>query len=231
VIDLHSHILPGMDDGSQSIEESLALIRMQAEQGIRIVVATPHFLANSESVDSFLARREKAALHLQEALPADMPAIRLGAEVRYYEGISRLEGLSKLRIENSKLLLLEMPMMRWSESILRELCELASRSRLKLVLAHVERYLSFQDPSAIDRLCENGVLLQANASFFLSLCTRHKALLLLKKGYLHFVGSDCHGIGFRPPKIGKAFAVIEKKFGKTYLLQMNEYGNILLEHK
>lgn len=231
MIDLHSHILPGMDDGSQSVEESLALIRMQKEQGVKVVVATPHFRANSESVDSFLARRAEAMRRLQEALPGESPEIRLGAEVAYYEGISRLEELDRLRIENSKLLLLEMPMMRWNEFVQRELTELSSRSRFKVVLAHAERYLAMQDPQIIERLLANGVLLQVNANFFLSLRTRHRAFSLLKKGCVHFVGSDCHGVSFRPPKIGKAFAAIEKKFGKAYLSQMNEYGTSLLEHK
>ena len=139
-------------------------------------------------------RREKAKLRLQEVLPEAMPQIRLGAEVRYYEGISRLEDLSKLRIENSKLLLLEMPLMRWNESILRELCELSSRSRVKVVLAHIERYLSMQDSRSIERLCEGGILFQVNASFFQSFRTRRRAFSLLKKGRVHFVASDCHGI-------------------------------------
>lgn len=231
MIDLHSHILPEMDDGSQSTEESLALLRMQARQGVETVIATPHFYPNSESVEAFLARREKAFFRLREVFLDEMPEIRLGAEVQYYQGISRMERLFDLRIEKSRLLLLEMPMMRWNESIVRELLELSSRSCLKVVLAHVERYLPMQEEIVIERLCANGILFQVNASCFLSFRTRRKAFSLMKKGRVHFVGSDCHGIAFRPPKIGKAFAVIEKRFGKAYVSQMNEYGVSMLEHK
>ncbi len=231
MIDFHSHILPGMDDGSQSIEESCAMIRMQAEQGIKTAIATPHFYANSESVESFLARREEAFESLRKHLPENAPEIRLGAEVRFYQGISRLKELEKLRIQNSKLLLLEMPMMRWDESTLRELTELSSRSRIEVVLAHVERYLPLQDLDILEKIRQRGVLMQVNANFFLSLRTRRRALSLLKKGYLQFVGSDCHDLKLRPPKIGKAFAVIQKKCGETFYSQMSEYGFSMLEHK
>ena len=65
MIDWHSHILPGMDDGSRNVTESIALLNMQTSQGIRTVIATPHFYANDESVETFLERRRNAyeALH------------------------------------------------------------------------------------------------------------------------------------------------------------------------
>ena len=109
MIDFHSHILPGMDDGSKNIEESLALLRMLAEQGVKKVVATPHFYANDESVEKFLARRQQSYESLRAALPAGMPEILLGAEVRYYQGISRLKELKELCVQGSNLLLLERP--------------------------------------------------------------------------------------------------------------------------
>ena len=83
---------------------------------------------------------------LKPQLPENAPRILLGAEVRYYQGISRLEGLKKLTVEGSKLLLLEMPMGVWTESMVRELVELSGKSSVRIVLAHVERYLGrFRD--------------------------------------------------------------------------------------
>ena len=99
MIDWHSHLLPGIDDGSRDVEESLALLRMEAEQGVDTVVATPHFFADDGSVDSFVEQRQKSYETLRSAMPEGSPDIVLGAEVRYYPGIVKLAEL-----ENNALL-------------------------------------------------------------------------------------------------------------------------------
>lgn len=228
MIDWHSHILPGMDDGSRDVAESISLIEMQAAQGVSTVIATPHFYANDESVESFLDRRKEAFETLNKELPEGSPEILLGAEVRYYQGISRMPGLKDLRIQGSKLLLLEMPMTRWTEYMIRELIELSGMSGIRVVLAHIERYLSLQKQDVWARAYENGILMQVNASFFLSLTSRRKAISLLQEGDIHFVGSDCHNLTSRPPQIGKAFEYLQKKLGDEYIDQMNEYGYSML---
>lgn len=228
MIDWHSHILPGIDDGSQDLTESLALLQMQSEQGIRTVVATPHFYANHESVEDFLRRREASFRVLSDQLPQEAPQILPGAEVRYYQGISRLPELKKLCIQGSRVLLLEMPMCRWTEYMVRELQEMASMGSVSLMLAHIERYLPLQSGEIWSELRAQGVLMQVNASFFRGFANKHTALSLLRKGGIHAIGSDCHNLAARPPKIAPAFEYIEKKLGKEYLLQMNEFGQRLL---
>lgn len=230
MIDWHNHLLPEMDDGSRNVAESIAMLRAQAAQGVTTVIATPHFYANDESVASFLKRRRDAADRLSEQRQDDtLPTIRLGAEVRYYPGIHRMQGLADLCIEGSKLLLLEMPMSRWTESMIRELIEMSGKDGICLLLAHIDRYLSLQSREVWGRLLDNGILMQTNASFFAAFTTRRKALSLLGSGYIHVLGSDCHNMTSRPPQIHKAFAAIEKRFGADYLSQMNEYGYSLLD--
>lgn len=228
MIDWHTHILPGMDDGSQDVAGSVAMINMQVSQGVDMVVATPHFYANDETVDSFLDRRKKALELLMAELPEGPPEIRLGAEVRYYQGISRMENLKALRIEGSKLLLLEMPMIGWTEYMVRELIELSGKSSVRVVLAHMERYLSIQKQAVWERIYDSGILMQVNASFFTTLASKHKAISLMREGKIHFVGSDSHNMTSRPPRIGKAFEIIQKKLGDDYISQMNEYGYAML---
>ena len=92
MIDLHSHILPGMDDGSQSPEETAALLGMLQKQGVTTLAATPHFYAR-ETPESFLQRREEAAAHLP---CTESPAILLGAEVAYFAGMGSSEALIPL---------------------------------------------------------------------------------------------------------------------------------------
>ena len=231
MIDWHSHILPGMDDGSHDAAESISLVNMQVSQGVDTVIATPHFYANDEIVDSFLERRKKALDLLKDALPEGPPKILLGAEVRYYQGISRMADLKALRIEGSKLLLLEMPMSSWTEYMVRELFEMSGRYCIQIVLAHIDRYLTLQKQVVWDRIIESGILMQANASFFTSLASKRKALALLREGNIQFVGSDCHNVATRPPQIGKAFEIIQKKLGEDYIHQMNEYGYSMLNAK
>ena len=133
MIDWHNHILPGIDDGSRDLAESVKMIEMQINEGVTTIIATPHFYANDESVEAFLERRNAAFDKLKSKLPMNAPEILLGAEVRYYQGISRMENLKALRIQNSKLLLLEMPMTVWTEYMVRELIELAAKSSFQIV--------------------------------------------------------------------------------------------------
>lgn len=229
MIDWHSHILPGIDDGSQNVTESSELLKMLSDQGVKTVVATPHFFANSDTIESFLEKRKNSYDTLFEQVLTDSPEILLGAEVKYYQGISRMNELKKLCIDNSKLLLLEMSMSRWTEYTLRELEELALSRDITVVLAHIERYLKFQNDETWNRLYENGILMQVNASFFTAFSTKRKALTYLENGDIHFIGSDCHNLTSRAPRIGKAFKIIKNKLGESFINQMNEYGYSVLK--
>ncbi len=228
MIDLHAHILPQMDDGSKSVEESRTMFTTLAAQGVDTVAATPHFYANDESVEAFLERREEAAARVREA--AAGMTLLCGAEVRYYPGIGHMEGLPRLQIGDSELLLLEMPVAPWTEYTVRELTELADARGVQLVLAHIERYLPLQKAAVWQRLYESGILMQVNAQFVTALTTRRKALRMLSEGRIHFLGSDCHNTTTRPPQLAPAAAVIEKRLGSEFLGQMNEFGYAALGH-
>jgi len=204
--DIHCHVLPQMDDGSRSVEESLAMLEEMAAQGVGCVAATPHFYAGENSPERFLVRRAASMEKLAGACRPGLPTLKLGAEVCYFEGISRCEGLDALEIEGTGLLLLEMPFCRWTQRMLQEVWVLASR--MGVLLAHIERYLRWQDGEVWDLLADRGVLNQCNASFFLRWQTRKKALRMLREGKIHLLGSDSHNMDSRPPELGKALAVL-----------------------
>ncbi len=217
MIDLHSHILPGIDDGSKDPDESLAMLKQLKEQGIDTVAATPHFDADRETVERFLERRNKAMSILVSNMTEDLPMILCGAEVGFYPGIDRMQDLSRLCIEGGNLLLLEMPMSSWNEHVVRTLEALVNKGDFAVVLAHMERYMGFQSKSTLKRVYQSGVLIQCNAEFFLDLKTRRKAMSMLKAGEIDFIGSDCHNIDSRAPKIGAAYDAIKKKLGEEFL--------------
>lgn len=223
--DFHTHILPEVDDGSKSVAESIEMLTSLSEQGISKVVATPHFYANDESVEEFLHRRQTAFEQLSKKLTTELPKILLGTEIRYYNGLSRLEHLDFLCIQGTRLLLIEMPECKWTESTIRELTDIASSGRYIPVLAHIERCIFYQSESVFCRLLANGVLMQANADFISGTFSKFKALRLAKRSRIHFIGSDCHNMQNRAPNIGKAYKTLEKKLGTAYSADFIEFAN------
>ena len=142
-----------------------------------------------------------------------LPRIRSGAEVQFYPGISRLEGLEKLCIEGTRVLLLEMPFSRWTTSVVQEVLSISNTLGLTVVLAHIERYLKWQRKGVLDELLNNGIYMQVNASFFIERRTRRRALKMLARREVHLLGSDCHGVRVRPPRMDGAIKVIRKSLG------------------
>lgn len=223
MIDIHSHILPQMDDGSKSIEETAALLELLQQQGVTTVVATPHFYATQETPQEFLKRRQQALRLLSPV--KGQPRLLLGAEVKYFSGIGSCEDIIPLQIENTNLLLVEMPFCNWSQRIVQEICNIPSLLGLTPILAHVDRYMGRQQlPKYLDTLLRAGVLLQCNAEAFAHLRTRRRALKLLKKSCIHFLGSDCHNLSSRPPKLQLAREAIEKKLGAELLADLTDFA-------
>lgn len=221
MVDFHSHVLPQMDDGSRSLEESISLLRMLADQGVDLVAATPHFYADREPPERFLARRTEASEKLRSGMAPDLPNVRLGAEVAYFPGVSRIRELPSLLLEGTRLLLLEMPVGHWGQYVVREVLELSCSGAWTVVLAHIERYFSMQKADIWESLLENGVQMQVNASFFLSRRTCGKALRMLRNGRIHWIGSDCHNLTARPPQIGDASEVIRRKLGDGWIAEFD----------
>lgn len=219
--DMHAHVLPGMDDGSGSTEESLAMLRASAAQGIGRVAATPHFYAWENSPEEFLARRGKAAENLLARWTPDLPRLLLGAEVCYFEGMSRVRELDALCIEGTRLLLVEMPFAPWTERMVRELLLLHRQLGAEVLLAHMERYLRLQQKAVWTVLEEAGVLMQCNAGFFLNWRTRAKARRMLRAGRIQLLGSDCHNMRTRPPRLGDAMKLLERREMEILTEQMD----------
>ena len=217
MIDFHSHILPGIDDGSRNVDESLTLLSMLRQQGVSVTCATPHFYIEDNNVSQFLYKRQASYERLIYHPDYAGDAIKLGAEVRYFSGLSHLNDLDKLRLQGTKLLLIEMPFTKWSGFDLREIDEINSSYEFAVVFAHIERYLPFQSHDIIDRLLEKDILIQCNASFFANKSTRRKALKMLKNGQIHFIGSDCHSVDERPPRFTEFEYCVREKFGEPFL--------------
>lgn len=221
MIDIHTHILPQMDDGSKSVLQSIAMLREEQKNGIETVVLTPHFYASQNDPQTFLKRREHSWNLLQSAVTDDLPRMLLGAEVRYFEGICQVEDLPQLCIEGSDLLLLEMPENKWSERMVRSVFELQEQYRMTVVLAHIERYLKFQPKATWEELREGGILMQVSASYFQDWRTRHAARRMLKRGEIHFLASDCHNMESRRPNLQTWMASDDQLWAERHFQHVN----------
>ena len=231
MIDLHSHILPGVDDGSKDLEMTRQMLEELTRQGVQTVVATPHFYAMSDRPKDFLKRRA-VALKQVAALQGDFPQIIPGAEVAYFEGMTQSGVLEQFRIGTSALLLVEMPFCPWSKRMVRELCELQAETGLTPVLAHVDRYLRRKQFLGWEKeLLEAGVLCQCNAEAFLKYFTRKWALKQLKLGKIHFLGSDAHNMTTRPPSLERVAQLVHKKLGREPLDRVTAFSADQLNQK
>ncbi len=199
MIDFHTHILPGIDDGSKNVRQSLEMLRMEQKMGIDTVFLTPHFYASQNSPETFLNRREEAWERLQEDMEENLPQLLLGAEVQYYESIGYAEDLKSLCIQGTNLLLLEMPFNRWDDRAVRTVLDLNGADGMQIVLAHIDRYLKFVKEDVWDLFQRSGILMQLNASAFSGLLHRRKAVSLMQNGFVQFIGSDCHNLDSRKP--------------------------------
>lgn len=212
MIDFHSHFLPSIDDGSDSVETSLAMLRESRSQGVDLIFATPHFYADEDDPETFLSRRNAAYTLLKRAMAeedGDYPQILLGAEILYFPGMSDAEELYELRMGDSPLLLIEPPMMPWTNAMLDEVELIGANLHCIPVIAHVDRFMRFlRDDSLFDRLEDRKVLIQVNANFFLRSETSSLALRYLREERIHFIGSDCHNMDERSPNMGPASVVI-----------------------
>lgn len=231
-LDLHSHILPGIDDGSRDVRQSLQMLEEEARQGVTHVMATPHFYARYTNPDQFLAKRALAAEALAQAMAGreDLPKVTLGAEVHYFPGIGESEHLSRLTLGKSRFVLVEMPGVPWTEAAFRDLEQIYLQLGLTPVIAHIDRYIRpWHTYGIVKRLEQLPVLVQANAEFFLDKSTANMALKMLRRGQIHLLGSDCHNLDDRAPNLGAARQRIAEKLGDEALAWLARFETMFTE--
>lgn len=232
--DFHTHILPGIDDGSRNIEESTEMLRELRKQGIDTVVATPHFYCEENTVETFLERRDAAFALLQRTIQdePDMPAVLCGAEVLFYPEIFALENLDKLCIQGTRYIMIELPFQSWTKRIYESIFRISTHAGLKPIIAHVDRYLKLQkDKNCLEELLHAGAVLQVNAEAFEGLLNRRKVLNLIKTGKVSLLGSDCHNMRSRKPNIAAAYTAVAEKLGPDTVTGLEEISRKILQPK
>lgn len=209
MIDIHTHILPMVDDGSKNLKESLELLHQELNNGVNEVILTPH--QNQRNLD-----KKRIQFAFEEFVKAvDLPIkLYLGCELMYYEGV--LEAVKKGLVQtlnDSKYILIEFSTI-YETNISDIVYELNIMGYCPIV-AHIEKYgyLKTEDYKAIHA---NGGFIQINADSF-SIGTYYKRIKkLLKMELVDFIASDCHNLQKRNVDFSTAKTIIKKKFPNSY---------------
>lgn len=240
LVDFHTHILPGIDDGSRDESMTKAMLVEEKRQGVVKVIATPHFYADQMSVDGFLKHRDAAmekTKNIRQEAEEPLPETIAGAEVYYFSGIGRAAEISRLCIGNTRVLLLEMPFEQWTGGVLTDVEDLIRRQNLSIVLAHIERYIRFQKSMDVwNRIMNLPLHTQINAGSFVNkgrfLRPDHRwkfSIDFLKKypDTLH-LGSDCHNMTSRAPNLARGRESIAASLGQEFLNRIDISTSVLL---
>lgn len=225
--DFHTHILPNVDDGSASLEQSLQMLKMEAQAGVKRVVLTPHFYPHETSIAEFVQARDLAYSRLAEAVKEypDMPELYLGAEVLFYRGMAASEELGQLTIAGSPYILVEMPFEEWTDEMYEELGAICQRG-FRPIIAHLDRYVGpFSTRGIPQVLAQLPVLVQMNTEALQTFWKRRMFMNLLKKDMVHLFGTDCHNCTSRSPQMQVAL-----KWGGKFVQQIREYEDMIFSY-
>lgn len=231
MIDFHSHILPGIDDGAENPEISVEMLKQAADAGIDTIIATPHFNTEDTTVDGFLKKRANSARLLEQALKKaefDVPEILLAAEVYLLPETAEADGIEKLCIQGTNCMLVEMPVGRWTEWVFNEIYKLRQLDIVP-VMAHLERYAVYKENfEKILRLLEMEVCVQINADDAAKLKYRKAIKAFAERCEMTVIGSDTHDPIRRPNRMKKAVRVLKKRFGSGFAEEMETNAKMLL---
>ena len=219
--DLHCHILPRMDDGASDLTQALKMLRLMYRDGVRQIIATPHFDPKQDDLAFFVHKRAERMAELQHAREhgeRPLPTVQAGAEIMANPTLGQLEGLEQLTMGDTRFLLVELPvedarLAVWAPAMLMEL----QQRGFSPILAHAERYPALFDRDwSLAALVKQGVSIQINLNTLIhaSLRTRLRLRRLFRRGLLHFVGTDAHDLKERAPHAAQGVEALKRIAGK-----------------
>lgn len=224
IVDMHCHILPGLDDGAESWNETYQMLQIAYDEGIRVIVATPHHheirgMCTPVQYKKRLMQIRKIAQEISEKF-----YIIPGMEIYFTQDIiHKLENRQVRTIGNSKYVLIEFSPGAEFRYMQQGLQQIQMKGYYP-ILAHAERYQCLvEHKEHVEYLVKMGIYLQINSETILGEGGRTAKRFvkeLLKERYIHFVGTDAHSSKSRSPIMKKSADYVEKKYGKEYALDI-----------
>lgn len=225
--DMHCHILPGVDDGSQTMEMSLQMLQMEYGQGVRNILLTPHCFAGRTQpqllMEQYEALKEQAAKKFPEL------TLYLGNELMYSDTvIEELTAGNAYTVNDTAYILVEFYTDISWKALAGAMRRLGSEG-YQPILAHMERYeCLMRHEERVDELIDQGVLMQMNSGSVIGgLFDRQAAECrrLIESGRIHLLGTDAHRMGWREPNLGDGIRALEKKIKNERLLRRILFEN------
>jgi protein-tyrosine phosphatase len=220
MVDIHQHLLPGLDDGSPDLETSIAMARMAVADGITHVVATPHASSRYAFEPALIA--ERLALLRGELADRGIPlTLATGCDfhVNYDNVRDALAHPRKYTINASEYLLVELPDLAISPHLAETLYELRLAG-MEPVLTHPERNLRLQgDSERLKDWLRHGLLVQVTAGSVIGQmgkAAERMAHMLLANRWVHFLATDAHDVRHRPPQMRQAHDLVAERYGVEY---------------
>lgn len=220
IADIHCHILPMVDDGADSIAEAKQMLLMEYEDGVRMIIVTPHYREGM-----FEPSMKKVMHHfrgMRKVAATVAPDLRLYLGCEYHTNSRMTEDLRQKRrpvMAGSSYVLTEFSGAHTYEKIRNQVYDLIAEG-YKPIVAHIERYpCMWDDISRVEELIQLGAYIQSNASAVMGengakikkYCRR-----MMEEDLLHFIASDAHGVKYRKPNLGACAKYVSKKMGESY---------------
>ena len=235
MIDIHNHIIQGVDDGSEDLEMSLDMARIYLENGITKVIGTPHYI---ERDDFALSRNKRALEKLREELKKNHLNLEVYLGNEIYISMDLLKDIEEERVatlNESRYVLIEFPMREipiYAESLFYDLL---IKGYIPII-SHPERYLMIQEnPNILFEFIRKGALAQLNLSSlegFYGKSVRKTSKILLQHKMIHFLGTDSHNNGKRSPQVQKSLRILKSIISPSeYMSMAEENPNSILENK
>ena len=232
LVDIHNHILPGVDDGAQSMEEAILLAVNAVENGITHIIATPHHL-NGKYINSSVVVKEAVTNLYKELSHKNIPVkILPGQEIHLTANI--LEDLENdlLTLANSgKYLLIELPSTHIPAHTLEILYQIQLKGYIPIIV-HPERNTALRrNKQLLYEFVSKGALIQITASSLIGVNGRSLkkyTKVLIKHNLVHFISSDAHHYLKRPFLLKKAYQYVKKKFSESHVTYYCENANHVL---
>lgn len=229
--DLHTHLLPALDDGAADLDKALELLQRQLAQGVRQIALTSHFRPDKMTIPEFLERRAAAwqTLSAHPAVQAADCTLKLGAEVEYSPQLMQTD-LHPLCLTGTNVLLLELQVHHRPQFLGRMLDCLQEDGIIPLI-AHAERYQYVEEnPALLMEWVDRGAYIQINGGSLLRNDRQGKlAMKMIRWGLAHVVASDTHSPEKRPPCLQEAMALVEKKLGEATVRRLQDNAAMLFD--
>lgn len=214
--DIHNHILPGLDDGSGSIEETIELLSLAYEQGIRHIVFTPHYREKMFEVSP--NERVQVFEEVSEQVRTLFPDLELFLGCEYHIGRTTERDIQEPRfcMAQQKIILAEFSFTASFQYISQSVQQIQNLG-YQVIVAHPERYNCLRENmDYMQKLHDCGVILQVNADSILGYCglrMKHYCKKLLKADLVDVIASDTHDLKYRPMLLGQCAELIRRKYG------------------